>query len=825
MRIMFLFFVLFPVFIFAANDIEIIHTPINKAEIGKSLTFELNVSNAHKVNFIFLHYCPFVTQDWIQKEFIPKNGKYSVELEGEEIVKDGIVYYIEVVDIDNNISSFKSKDSPQYIETFQTSENRTVEVNNVNTETQTENNNKKYTYNLEDELSMFAETEVKIVTASKKAEYLKDAPAIVTVMSKKNMERIGASSLIDVLKQVPGIEVSMSITGDYRVSIRGVRKDGNILMLINNHRINDLYDAKAFYNIPTDFIERIEIIRGPGSALFGTNAVVGIINIFTTEDDKIIKLLGGTNKTLGVNTSYTTDWNNKKLTITTGYSQSDGNNAEINDDNANDKEWSLTYQDKKYKTNLWNKNAYFGVVLKNDKLNFSVIDIFKKQGIWTGPSFLAAPDSEYLRNQIISDISYTHKITKILTITPKLYSDIGIVDNLIQEAPDGYFKEETNIFEDGKLTKEKYTAFTIGSDMQLTFDILENFDIITGLTAEYLTMNDYSLSRNYQLSTDEYKKEFGDYDNTLIEQKGKKRTIIAYYFQSNYNFETIGIVAGFRFDRYSDFGNSFNPRLGFVYKPLKDLSLKLLYGQAFRAPTFKELYDNTNISSDGIIGDKNLKPETVKSGEFGIEYTFWKILLRSNIFYNITNDMISSFDEHGSGGVGRYANIGSTNSYGTEGEIIASFHKNFGIYFNMSWVETIFEWNNDVFKANSGKSPSLSEKEKVLYNFPNLRINGGLNFKLFDFEGFAGVNYGNESINNHRRTLEKQHPVKIPDYISFNFNIMYNLTDNFVIRVIGKNIGTQKYSDPDESNYIDAFGEKGIAQPTQEYMGYLIYKF
>lgn len=133
------------------------------------------------------------------------------------------------------------------------------------------------------ELSLEELMNLTIYSASRKVEQLNAAPAIASVITKNDLLYYSGLTLIDVLKYVPGVEVSMGSEGFYRVSIRGTRKEGNILFLVNGSQMNDFYNGRALFDIPVAMIERIEIIRGPGSAVYGTNAVAGVINVYTTK--------------------------------------------------------------------------------------------------------------------------------------------------------------------------------------------------------------------------------------------------------------------------------------------------------------------------------------------------------------------------------------------------------------------------------------------------------------------------------------------------------------------------------------------------------------
>ncbi len=127
---------------------------------------------------------------------------------------------------------------------------------------------------------------VKIRVSTKSEVEQSRAPSIISTFTRQQIDAFNAVSLIDIIKHAPSIETSMGANGNWRVSIRGERKPGNILMLLNGQPINNLYDGHALFDLPASIIEQVEIIRGPGSALYGTNAVAGVINVVTQSDAK-----------------------------------------------------------------------------------------------------------------------------------------------------------------------------------------------------------------------------------------------------------------------------------------------------------------------------------------------------------------------------------------------------------------------------------------------------------------------------------------------------------------------------------------------------------
>ncbi|MBL4651631.1 MAG: Plug domain-containing protein [Flavobacteriales bacterium] len=224
------------------------------------------------------------------------------------------------------------------------------------------------------ELSLEDLMNVKIRSASHIDKLLKDVPSVVTTYSKEEIERMGANSLIDVLKYIPSIEVSMSPEGNYRAAFRGVRNDGEILILVNEIPINNPYNGRGIFDLPLTNIERIEVIRGPGSVIYGTNALMGVVNIYTTTDETSIIAFSGTNTTYGGGVNFGKKIGEEtNLFFNVGYDYSKGANQYIEQDNSYKNDWSLTYMEKEALTNRWISNYFVtgGVANENYEITFS----------------------------------------------------------------------------------------------------------------------------------------------------------------------------------------------------------------------------------------------------------------------------------------------------------------------------------------------------------------------------------------------------------------------------------------------------------------------
>jgi len=138
-----------------------------------------------------------------------------------------------------------------------------------------------------------AAADVSVSTASRQAQSADLAPAVTHVVSRQDIARLGLRSIADVLRRMPGLEVRED-NEFTRVAVRGVAPgdfNGRVLFLLDGLRLNDnLYDGgpinREFY-VDVSLIERVEFTPGPGSALYGGNALLGVVNIVTQRADTL----------------------------------------------------------------------------------------------------------------------------------------------------------------------------------------------------------------------------------------------------------------------------------------------------------------------------------------------------------------------------------------------------------------------------------------------------------------------------------------------------------------------------------------------------------
>ena len=497
----------------------------------------------------------------------------------------------------------------------------------------------------EEEFLFFGEEEFTSI-ATFRNEPIPRAPGFITVLTSSTISKMPARFLTDVLKSMPGLDVRYSNFGEFFVSFRGNDDPTNVLVMVNGKRFNDPFNGRAPFDIPVDGISKIEIIRGPGSALYGNNALVGVINISTIRKEGI-SVKGGVGS-----------FDTKKASIKFGHKgradiygffelyDTVGGDAEIQADKLSITApylYSMTPARQKD-----NKKKMQGSI----DLNYEGYDIgvfYYKESRGPNVAYLDiySDQSRIKSNFNTVNIKRAYDISDSMEITPNIYFSNWQWDYKIQLYPDGYVDSRDldgdgniEIFKNGEWLYKSYETSTYGAEVRLDNEIAETNSITGGISIETSFVKNTNVATNYRGEPDKGAVSMSEFSNwNDYEFPANKRDIYAIYLQDIWSpGKYASFIIGGRYDNYSDFGETSNPRIAANFYPNESVDIKFQYATAFEAPTFRELYDKTDRHA---LGNPHLKPEKVKTAELGLGYTYKEnSFIRINGFMNAIEDEI-----------------------------------------------------------------------------------------------------------------------------------------------------------------------------------------
>jgi outer membrane receptor for ferrienterochelin and colicins len=506
-----------------------------------------------------------------------------------------------------------------------------------------------------------------VYSASKYEQKVTKAPASISIVTGDEIKKYGYRTFGQILSSLRGFYN----TSDRSYGFAGARGFGlpsdynsRLLLLIDGHRFNDsmfdAFDTSEGFPVDLDIIERIEVVRGPSSSLYGTSAVFGVINVITKrgrdQHGANIKYSYGSNDTHKTSVSVGNRFKNGLEAFVTGTwydsqgfdklfykefdSPSTNNGLSIGNDGERDRKLMLkaAYGDFSFQGLHVNRNkdlptASLGALFNNPNLNTHDQATF-------------------------FELKYDH------TFENKL--------NLQSRVSYNNYRFNGQLPLDPSILGSTINRSLVNSDWW-------RFE----LEARKLMWNDHRITVGGQYQDNFH--QFQTFYNPVIRllNSDEKTYQWALFVQDDYSItDELTLNAGVRFDYYSIFGTTINPRAGLIYNPWQSTTFKLLYGEAFRAPNQAELHNTVG----SITPNPDLQPEKLDTLEFIVEHYFTQQLRGEfNVFHTKIADNISSAPK---GNQSQYRNIGDVESIGVETQIENTWGDGYQGRLSYSWQET-----------------------------------------------------------------------------------------------------------------------------------------
>jgi iron complex outermembrane receptor protein len=538
-----------------------------------------------------------------------------------------------------------------------------------------------------DDLSLSQLLEVSVV-ASKRAESSADAPSSITVFTAEKIAALGLKNLNDVLQLVPGFDVRRSRQQLQLITVRGVTSDLNerLLIMIDGVRLGSVNDGgtgKMVRAINLTDVQRIEIIRGPGSALYGTNAFAAVVSIITKKgsDVEAVHVTGEAGSYSSRSTDVTAGkkFGDFNLNGHFGYMEDTGETYFIGQDGAG-RSGLIGDPYKEFVGNV--KVGY------KDLLQLSVSGAHQKASQFITVGDVMGVGSYEQSTWLISSLDYQQALTKALKLNAQAnfaYMDWGPITGLLwapgMKAP----------FPDGMYAHPHSRDYREGLDAYVSYEPIKDLNLIAGVAEEYIVTYDGDRVSNGPDASALQAKPF--YDNP-------DRYVLAAYAQGDYRIvKGLKFTAGVRYDHYNDFGGTTNPRVALVYNYRDKAWVKGLFATAFRAPSYRELHSTNGV----IAGDPNNKAEKIMTGElvFGAA-PIRQLTATVSLFMSSLTDMIYK-SPTATPGLFLYQNRADLTALGVESEIKAELVPGLEVAANYTYVHS----DNSAF-GNSYATPMIS---------------------------------------------------------------------------------------------------------------------
>lgn len=629
-----------------------------------------------------------------------------------------------------------------------------------------------------------------VVTASSQAVDVKDAPASISVITREDIEKQPVASLGDLLSKVPGVTGGISPNGDgSKIKLRGL-PDNYTLILIDGKRIGSSRDTNYRPDlgrqdlnwITPEMIERIEVVRGPMSSLYGSDAMGGVINIITR---KIPSKWGGsvtrnyTVPTASGDLGHTDQMGvmvTGPLTENLGLRLTAGRTEREADQNIKAGQGTSGYIDENY-------NALLNYQI-NDKHQVSVEAGISTQKNKAGYGEVAG------RGGVISEgeVAWGPDDLEHHTYSISHDGDWGFGKSKLS----AYYNDYDSSNESG-IAKSNETI--IEGNLNIPFDVLfEQALTVGGQWKKNELTNTQTIGTLPDGSWDGQK-----YSDPTVDNK-----TWAIFLEDNISLlDNLKLTVGNRLDHDDKYGSNHSPRAYLVYHPLNDFTIKGGVAKGFRAPSLKETTPGAATFSRGngcssliplgyvsggcyMAGNPNLKPEESTNYEISLNYNGFNSDLGVTYFHTDFKDKIdyAPLAEINGRWYTRYENIGKARTRGLE--VVANFP-----------ITDTVNWNNNMTYFFEAKNLDTG---KELITTPKITVNSALNWKPMDALAleFNARHLGKQYFGDNVTTSSLQKPHTI-----FGVSANYDYNDNLTFRTGINNLFDKNLSNGSDSYLVE----------------------
>ncbi|WP_353571094.1 TonB-dependent receptor [Candidatus Albibeggiatoa sp. nov. BB20] len=502
-----------------------------------------------------------------------------------------------------------------------------------------------------------------ITTASRRKEHIKDTPSTVVVITKQQILTRRYINLADLLRDLPGVDIQ-KVSDETRynnITLRGHLGNNKFLILQDGIRIDSPTGEiiPVADNFPLYYAKQVEIVYGPAAALYGADAFGGVVNIITEDGDSVNGVeLSTTWASHGYRYHHARagGYLNENFKLALGGHIHQADNADLSQyyPEAYAKTDATTFsgnvvipasEREDYYAATESRSAYAKLeILKNLTIGFNY-------GHFLSPSSTGdTPKATLYDPNAIWETELTSVYSKYHFDFERLSGDTTLHYSTYEVLPSSRFNNIFTDFQDGyKYAKGRKRSV----EQQFIYLLHEKHDLVAGLgfddyyslprtadlSSAFVPSTPYSQQNLYYVGTD---------DTLPIQFLDTEYTNKSLYLQLQSHWsEILSSTLGVRYDDSSSYGSTVNPRLGIVYQPEQDTTVKLLYGRGFRAPSPHESYSvygtfsgvknerGEYVSSFFRVLNPNLQPEEVSSWEF-------------NVFHQFTHDLNFSISGYSS---------------------------------------------------------------------------------------------------------------------------------------------------------------------------------
>jgi len=657
-----------------------------------------------------------------------------------------------------------------------------------------------------------------VVTANRSIRNIDNVPGRVTVIDAKAIQELPVQNVDELLRNIAGVYVNRSwgiFSQNSSVTMRGIDASARVLVLVDGVPLNKSAGGSINWHlISVNNIERIEVIKGPASAIYGNNAMAGVINIITKNPKKAIQgevgLLASSYNSFGgsFNLSGTNVKKNKGFSwsINSFYRQGDGYILEPEEarDSTDVKANLMEYNISGKLAYKFNKRHKIEIGVQNyDDLRGQGRKVYEEYGDYMSvnityfrTSYQGMINKTVLNAHIFYQIENEYKQSESISTNSGKYK---LSDRESRKDDYGLWFNATTYFSDNNI-------LTYGIDLKQGKADVTNTYITSTDVLIYSGILDF-----YGVFVQDELKLLNDKLNLVV----GARFDYAKYYKGQLIVENptsnTGFVTPFDEDFINSKWNSFSPKIALKYKFNKSNSAYISYSKGFMPPKLDDLSKSGKINKGFKLANPELGPEYISNYEIGFNFIFFKKLsVEPSIYYSLGKDFqyfVGTGDSVDTGGdelkpVFQRRNISDVEIIGVE--LSANYYllKNLNISAN-------YTYNQSTIKEFT--KPETYDKDitgNFLIEVPKHMVNVGFGWKNKYFNTTVSYNYISSQWYDDENTIE------ISEYDIIDLQLSREFAKNFYVSVNIQNILDNEYVD-----------RKGLLSPGRFITGEIKFKF
>ena len=500
-----------------------------------------------------------------------------------------------------------------------------------------------------------------VVTGTRTERFLKDTPVTTQVIKGNQLKESGSNDIGQILSEVTGITIGQDARFGSGIDMQGFGSDHILLMVDGMKAIGRLNGHLDLSQFDASQIDRIELVKGAASALYGSQAMGGVINIVTKKPTKQFSLSANA--------------------LAGSYGRYDGN-------------ISITAP-----VASWRPKFSFGT------RHYAGYDLDAKSSAQDGRSYNKQDAGLNLQKEFGPSLN--------MDIQARYFQEEQgrILNDFFEESVRNQrFAAQTNLHLDSLLSWNTDAGLEYSYYDHRYDEVVRSSGFVkkSDPTTDGLLKGDLLFNRSFSGNavTLGYNFEYEDIKSQRIDADSRSSNLHSVFFQDEYKAcRFFTLLAGGRFDSHSIYGSQFSPKVSMMLSPTRMSRVRFSYGHGFRAPSFKELYLDLYVSDVNlrVLGNPHLKPENSRA--LNLDYELWNnhnYHLRLNFFYNRISDLISDIRVESTNNDLRYtyANFDEAYTWGGEWDMK---------YFPSDWLEVTLgyayldSWEKSTKAPLSGK--------------------------------------------------------------------------------------------------------------------------